>query len=148
MTLALDPSTFDDADRDNLVRAAQAFARHSGTPSQIQIVDHGEETVLVPRQVAELMSEILSQLSAGRIVAAFPVHAELTTQQAADLLNVSRPHLVQLLEEGRIRFHRVGTHRRIVFRDLMSYKNERDAESRASLDELTQLSQELGEYDD
>jgi excisionase family DNA binding protein len=74
-----------------------------------------------------------------------PDSAELTTQQAAEFLNVSRPYLIKLLESGQIPFRRVGTHRRIRFRDLRLYKSQDDLERRQA-DELTQLSQELGLY--
>ena len=73
-----------------------------------------------------------------------PVHAELTTQEAADLLNVSRPHLVKLLEEGALPHHKTGRHRRVLFSDLMEYKQQRDAVSHKAMDELANLSEELG----
>ena len=73
--------------------------------------------------------------------------ARFTTQEAADLLNVSRPHLIKLLEEGAINFERVGTHRRIRFEDLMEYKHKRDNERRKALKKLTQMAQEAGLYE-
>ena len=72
--------------------------------------------------------------------------AELTTQEAADLLNVSRPFLIGLLEDGQLPHHKVGTHRRVRFADLMTYKRRRDAESEEALRELTALSQEMKLY--
>ena len=77
-----------------------------------------------------------------------PIDRELTTQQAADLLNNSRPYLVKLLEQGESPYTKTGTHRRIRFSDLMNYKVRRDGQRAEALTELTQQSQELGLYDE
>jgi excisionase family DNA binding protein len=73
-----------------------------------------------------------------------PIHAELTTQEAADLLNVSRPTLIRLLNEGKMEFHKVGTHRRIPFKSALAYKKQVDKERKAALVELVAYDQELG----
>jgi excisionase family DNA binding protein len=107
-------------------------------------VDGGEHaTVTVPRAAFDLFLEVLGQMAHGNAVTIVPVHAELTTQQAADLLNVSRPHLVSLLEAHELPYRMVGTHRRVLFSDLMAYRQQQDAHSRRAVAELSQQSQEL-----
>ena len=93
--------------------------------------------VILPRQALVLLRELLVEMAQGNAVTIVPTHAELTTQEAANILNVSRPHLVKLLEEGTIPFSKTGTHRRIRYQDLMSYRDRCDQESRTALDELT-----------
>jgi excisionase family DNA binding protein len=100
--------------------------------------------VVVPIEALELFVRILSELANGNAVTVLPVHAELTTQQAADLLNVSRPHLVKLLEERKIPYRMVGTRRRVAFRDLLAFKNLDDAERKKIADELAAEAQKLG----
>ena len=98
----------------------------------------------LPASAIRLLLDLLTEMAAGNAVTLIPVHAQLTTQQAADVLNVSRPFLVSLLEEGKIPHVKVGTHRRILFEDLMRYKNSIDRERRKALDELVSQSEALG----
>ena len=96
------------------------------TSVQLRAVEDGTEAIV----------DMLSQLASGHAVTIVPVHAELTTQQAADMLNVSRPFLISLLESGKIGFHRVGNHRRIRFQDLMEYRRTQLQESKAAMADL------------
>lgn len=111
---------------------------------RLRTAEDGVEAVVnLPRAAFDLLIDILGQLASGNAVTVVPVHAELTTQQAADLLNVSRPFLVSLLEAGKIRFHRVGNHRRIRFADLMEYRRNQMQESKAAMVALAVEAQRL-----
>ena len=105
--------------------------------------DHARETVELPPSVAALLLEILEDMAAGSAVAVLRNDAELTTQQAADYLNVSRPFLVGLLEAGEVAFRKVGTHRRVRFEDLRRYRDAADAARRGALDALAADAQDL-----
>ena len=91
-----------------------------------------------------LLKEILDQMADGNGVALLPMHAELTTRQAAELLQVSRTHLVQLLDEGRIPCRKVGAHRRVRPEDILAYRSATESGRRQALDEMTARDQELG----
>jgi excisionase family DNA binding protein len=113
---------------------------------RIDIFDKEDKphTLVLPTSALRLLVDILGELAIGNAVKVVPVHAELTSQEAADLLNVSRPHLVKMLEEGAIPFTKTGRHRRIRFSDLMAFKQQRDAESQEAMEALVRQAQELG----
>lgn len=102
------------------------------------------EALILPRPAVELFAHILAAMANGQGVQIMPVNAELTTQQAAELLNVSRPYLIGLLERGEIEYRLVGRHRRIRFDALMDYMRRDDLARKRAVDELTRLDQELG----
>ncbi len=103
----------------------------------------GDILVPIPESMFRLIQDILSNMAKGNAVTLVPRHAELTTQEAADLLNVSRPFVIQLVESKQLPHHMVGTHRRVRFADLMAYKRRIDADRLEALAELSQLDQEL-----
>ena len=122
---------------------------HKGTQKITVESESGkEESLMIPSVAYELLIDILSQIAQGNAVTIVPVKTELSTQQAANLLNVSRPYLIKLLESREIPYHKVGKHRRILAQDLYKYKADIDAKRSQSLDELTALSEELDLYED
>lgn len=118
-----------------------------GGARSLKLVGPQGEEIALPDSVYRLLRQVVHELAQGKAVTVVPVHQELTTQEAADILNVSRPYLVKLLEEGQIPFVKTGTHRRVRLSDLMAYKRRRDAERERALDYLTQLNQEMGLYE-
>jgi excisionase family DNA binding protein len=99
--------------------------------------------LILPRQALALLRDILVEMAQGNAVTIVPTHAELTTQEAANILNVSRPHLVKLLNDDVIAYSKTGTHRRIRYQDLMTYKAKREQRSMDALDALTEQAQHL-----
>jgi excisionase family DNA binding protein len=128
-----------------LRRIKDYLAKHPAEPEMIEvIVEHGEPSLVLPRPAVTLFAQILGQLAEGRGVSVVPSGTELTTQQAADLLGVSRPYVIRLMEDGTIPHRKVGRHRRVALDDLLAYKRSDDDERRAIADELGELGQELG----
>ena len=106
-------------------------------------LDDGQVLTL-PRAATRLLFHLLTEMAHGNAVTLIPVHAEMTTQEAADSLNVSRPFLVGLLQSGAIPFRKVGSHRRVRFQDVKGYKDRIDTARERTLDELAAQAQELG----
>jgi excisionase family DNA binding protein len=125
---------------------SRVLASHMGAaePLQFRIGPALEETVRVPASAVRMLVRILEEMAKGNAITLIPVHAELTTQEAADMLNISRPSVIQLLDEGKIDYRKVGTHRRVRFEALMKFKRQADADRKAALAELAAYDQELG----
>ena len=151
MARVLDPIQPDEHDMtvasSALTTVSRYLADHGEGPDEVRIrvddADDGSELV-VPRGALELLARILAHMAAGHAVSVVPTHAELTTQQAADLLNVSRPFLIGLLQAGEIKYRKVGAHRRVTMSSLLDYMRADDERRRKNADELTSLTQELG----
>lgn len=126
--------------------AARQLSRYVNDNLRIQVSARGRrhETVTLPAAAVRLLVGVLSEMAAGNAVTLTPIHAELTTQDAADVLNVSRPFLIELLEKGEIPFRKVGTHRRVLFTDLMKYRQKNRTKQDKAMKELAAQAQEMG----
>ncbi|WP_222889224.1 helix-turn-helix domain-containing protein [Enterobacter sp. C2] len=132
-------------------RGQRELAAYLSTKLQTQrisIVGEDDKTHIIelPTSAMTMLVEVLGELAAGNAVQIVPVHAELTTQEAANILNVSRPHMVKLLEKGNLPFHKIGRHRRVLFADLMEYKKRRENESLNAMQALADQAQDTGMY--
>ena len=132
----LQPDRQDIVDLYNRIRAAEA-----------KLIGLDGKARLLPADLSVFLTQVLGDLKAGKSVTILEDNTELTTMEAARMLNVSRQFLVQLLEHGQIPFHKTGTHRRVYARDLMAYRAKRDAARRKALDELVLAEWEDGTYD-
>jgi excisionase family DNA binding protein len=120
-------------------------ARQTPGPLRVRLVDApGTGTIALPASAVRMLVRILEEMARGNAVTLIPIHAELTTQEAADMLNISRPSLIELLDKAKIEYRKVGTHRRIRFEALMAYKRRMDADRKAALAELAAYDQEIG----
>lgn len=143
-----EPISATEQERPNIAKVEDFFTRldNGYKSSRPCLVSSAGEEIELPEPVFHLLRQLVHDLAQGNSVTIVPVHKELTTQEAADILNVSRQYLVELLSAGAIPFTLVGTHRRIRFGDLMDYKERRDASRREGLSRLTSRSQKLGLY--
>lgn len=134
--------------RQALRKLNNVLAQRTNSSEGVDIaVEGSDEVIRLPQDVAGLLRDILANVAAGRSVGVIPTSAELTTQQAADLLNVSRPHIVKLMDDGILKGHKVGTHRRLYASTVQEYKHQQYIKQRRVADELTVLSDDLGLYE-
>ncbi len=126
-------------------RALSKYANNDRLSLKITANGGGEtEDLILPGFAINMLLEVLTEMSKGNAVTVMPIHAELSTQQAAELLNVSRPFLVNLLENGGMPFRKVGSHRRVMAKDVIAYQQDIDTKRLDALDELALQAQELG----
>jgi excisionase family DNA binding protein len=142
---SIDPGDVDAESAGRTARRIRDYLTSNPDEDPLEIkVEIGDDALVVPRAAAVMLAQVMGLLANGQGVFLVPSEAQLTTQQAADMLNVSRPYLIGLLEAGAIAYTKVGRHRRIAFRDLADYKRHADQRQRQAADELTALGQELG----
>jgi excisionase family DNA binding protein len=132
--------------RDSARDLSLLLGRKPGTTS-LKVAERGGKqpnAIPVPASALPLIADLLTQLARGRAVTIIPLDSELTTQQAADFLGVSRPHFVKMLDGKELPSRKVGTHRRVLFADLTEFKSKRLGDRRKALDELASEAQKLG----
>mgnify|MGYP001174246604 CR=1 FL=1 len=125
-------------------RALSKYAHNQRLRLKIVNDSKDSEDLILPGYALNLLLDILTEMSKGNAITVMPIHAELSTQEAADILNVSRPHLVELLEQGKIPFSKVGAHRRVLAKDVFDYKQRIDTARLKTLDELASHAQKSG----
>ncbi|HLP90261.1 MAG TPA: helix-turn-helix domain-containing protein [Nostocaceae cyanobacterium] len=143
--LSLEPLLASESETENIKQLDNILQK---TDNEVKLVTNDGEEITLPESVNYVLSYIVNLMASGKAVSIIPYNRELTTQEAADLLNVSRPYLIKLLEQGEIPYIMVGTHRRVPFEELMKYKKQRDAKRSESLQKLIELTEEAGLYED
>jgi excisionase family DNA binding protein len=133
-----------DADLARVSSRLLATCIGDGPTARLRVIDGDQEIIEVPVPALRMLVDILANMAEGNAVSIVPIHAVLTTQEAADFLGVSRPYLVGVLERGELPHHKAGTHRRIYFRDLLAYRTARMGQSQTALDALAEQAQKLG----
>ena len=123
-------------------RALSKYVHNERLHLKIASNNNESEDLILPGYAINLLLTMLTEMSKGNAITVMPIHAELSTQETAELLNISRPHLVDLLEQGNIPFRKVGTHRRILANDVFDYKQRIDEARFKALDDLAAQAQE------
>lgn len=132
--------------RETAVFAQELMARLGDAPVALGNAATGETTPLPP-QIAALLRQVLTSFAAGKNVTVTEALEEVTPNEAAEYLNVSRPYVARLLDEGILPYRQIGSHRRIPFADLAAYREQERARARTSMKDMTTLSEDLGLYD-
>jgi|APSaa5957512535_1039671.scaffolds.fasta_scaffold60070_3 excisionase family DNA binding protein len=122
------------------------FSRMGDEPTTTLSGPNGEHLILPP-EVYEVLRDVVTAMGHGQAVTVAPVHQRLTTQEAADLLGISRPTLVKLLEAGEIDFEQPGRHRRVRLNNVLAYRERRSTQRRESLDRMVEIADESGMYE-
>ena len=123
-----------------------ALSHITSEETEIEI-EETQDKIVIPSRALKLLGDILKAMSEGKLISMVPIATEVTTQKAAEILGCSRPHLVKLLEEGIIPFTKVGKHRRIMFDDMVQYKQKMKEEQKKLLIEIMNADEETGLYD-
>ncbi len=154
MSIAADRVDLSDHDAELLAQASRLMneALDRSEAGRITLVEENADgsdiaRLEVPPATLRLLSQILALIARQQTFVLYPESSELTTKQAAEVLGVSRPFLIRVLEAGDIPFRKVGRHRRVLMKDVLAYKQTMQVKSRAALDELVKLSEEMGGYD-
>jgi len=110
-------------------------------------IEETQERIRIPKTALKLLAKILKEISLGNPISIVPIATEMTTQAAAELLGCSRPHVVKLLEDGKIKYTKVGKHRRIKYEDIVDYQKLLKTKQKSTISEIMQLDEESGLYD-
>ena len=143
-TRVSDPISLPEAESDQ-VRALHCLLQKEGRARLVG--KGGEPAIELPDAVFDLLMKIVEGLQQGKAISIVPITQDLTTQQAAEMLGVSRPFFVKLLETNQLPYHSAGTHRRVYLQDLLTYKQRRDQQRREALDQMAKEADEQGLYD-
>lgn len=134
--------------QDEEIKLIKQLEKALASGSQPKMIDINGEQVVIPESVLIMWRQVVHAMALGQTITIVPQQQEMTTQEAADFLNVSRPYLIKLLEQGEIPYIKVGSHRRVNLSDLTKYKQERDKKRREGMKQLSQFLQEEGFYNE
>jgi len=138
-----DPSEISDTEMESVQFFLDQLLNEQALPA---LVDEHDNRLKIPRPIYDILIVVASAMREGQVISLVPERQELTTQAAANLLGMSRPHLIKLLESNALPHHFVGSHRRILMKDVVSFQKDRDAARRTALDDLTRKIHAAGKY--